>query len=116
MSPYPTVVMVTTAHQNASGIDRKNVRVFPDSAKYTRLEKSTIPENTFFFMRYCYRGLISNSHAFTEREREGLYTQSFTRTAHFFLLLFKVFLFFSSIIYFLPFSRLWNFGTVKSKK
>lgn len=24
MSPYPTVVMVTTAHQNASGMDLKN--------------------------------------------------------------------------------------------
>lgn len=43
MSPYPTVVMVTTAHQNASGIDLKNDWSEPASAKYTVLENSTTP-------------------------------------------------------------------------
>lgn len=33
MSPYPTVVMVTTAHQNASGMDLKNELSLPASAK-----------------------------------------------------------------------------------
>jgi len=33
MSPYPTVVMVTTAHQNAPGIDLKYDISEPDSAK-----------------------------------------------------------------------------------
>lgn len=43
MSPYPTVVMVTTAHQNASGMDLKNDWSEPASAKYTVLENSTTP-------------------------------------------------------------------------
>ena len=33
MSPYPTVVIVTTAHQNASGMDLKNEFSLPASAK-----------------------------------------------------------------------------------
>lgn len=33
MSPYPTVVIVTTAHQNASGIDLKKDISAPASAK-----------------------------------------------------------------------------------
>lgn len=33
ISPYPTVVIVTTAHQNASGIDLKNDISAPASAK-----------------------------------------------------------------------------------
>ena len=33
MSPYPTVVIVTTAHQNASGIDLKKELSLPASAK-----------------------------------------------------------------------------------
>lgn len=44
MSPYPTVVMVTTAHQNEAGIDLKNEFSFPASAKYTTDEKSTTPK------------------------------------------------------------------------
>jgi hypothetical protein len=36
--------MVTTAHQNASGIDLKKEFSEPASAKYTALEKSTTPE------------------------------------------------------------------------
>lgn len=44
MSPYPTVVMVTTAHQNASGIDLKKEFSLPASAKYTADEKSTTPK------------------------------------------------------------------------
>lgn len=49
MSPYPTVVIVTTAHQNASGIDLKNDCSEPASAKYTALENSITPEtgNTY---------------------------------------------------------------------
>lgn len=43
MSPYPTVVMVTTAHQNASGIDLKKLFSLPASAKYTADENSTTP-------------------------------------------------------------------------
>lgn len=43
ISPYPTVVIVTTAHQNASGIDLKNDISAPASAKYTADEKSTTP-------------------------------------------------------------------------
>ena len=43
MSPYPTVVMVTTAHQNASGIDLNKELSDPASAKYTALEKRTTP-------------------------------------------------------------------------
>lgn len=33
MSPYPTVVMVTTAHQKASGMDLKKEFSLPASAK-----------------------------------------------------------------------------------
>lgn len=43
MSPYPTVVMVTTAHQNASGIDLKKDISAPASAKYTADENRTTP-------------------------------------------------------------------------
>ena len=43
MSPYPTVVMVTTAHQNPSGIDLNWDLGDPASAKYTVLENSTTP-------------------------------------------------------------------------
>jgi hypothetical protein len=45
MSPYPTVVIVTTAHQKASGIDLKNEFSEPASAKYTADEKRTTPIN-----------------------------------------------------------------------
>ncbi|KAG8279864.1 hypothetical protein J6590_019032 [Homalodisca vitripennis] len=41
--PAPTVVMVTTAHQNASGMDLKKEFSEPASAKYTALENSTTP-------------------------------------------------------------------------
>ena len=44
ISPYPTVVMVTTAHQNPSGIDLKCDSGDPASQKYTVLEKRTTPE------------------------------------------------------------------------
>lgn len=43
MSPYPTVVIVTTAHQNASGIDLKKLFSLPASAKYTADENRTTP-------------------------------------------------------------------------
>lgn len=43
MSPYPTVVIVTTAHQNASGMDLKKLFSLPASAKYTAEENSTTP-------------------------------------------------------------------------
>ena len=43
MSPYPTVVMVTTAHQKPSGMDLKLDWGEPASAKYTVLEKRTTP-------------------------------------------------------------------------
>lgn len=43
MSPYPTVVIVTTAHQKPSGMDLKLECEDPASAKYTLLEKSTTP-------------------------------------------------------------------------
>lgn len=43
MSPYPTVVMVTTAHQKPSGMDLKWECGEPASAKYTVLENSTTP-------------------------------------------------------------------------
>lgn len=43
MSPQPTVVMVTTAHQKASGMLLKQERSEPASAKYTAEEKSTTP-------------------------------------------------------------------------
>ena len=43
ISPYPTVVMVTTAHQNPSGIDWKWDSGDPASEKYTVLEKSITP-------------------------------------------------------------------------
>lgn len=43
ISPYPTVVIVTTAHQNASGIDLKNDISAPASAKYTTEENRTTP-------------------------------------------------------------------------
>jgi len=36
--------MVTTAHQNASGMDLKKEFSEPASAKYTALENSTTPE------------------------------------------------------------------------
>ena len=45
ISPYPTVVMVTTAHQNPSGMDLKCDAGFPASAKYTVLENRTTPIN-----------------------------------------------------------------------
>ena len=44
ISPYPTVVMVTTAHQKPSGIDLKWDSGDPASQKYTVLEKRTTPE------------------------------------------------------------------------
>lgn len=44
MSPYPTVVMVTTAHQKASGMDLKKDISEPASAKYTALENRMTPE------------------------------------------------------------------------
>ena len=43
MSPYPTVVMVTTAHQNPSGILLKCEAALPASAKYTVLLNNTTP-------------------------------------------------------------------------
>ena len=43
ISPYPTVVMVTTAHQNPSGIDLNWDFGDPASAKYTVLENNTTP-------------------------------------------------------------------------
>ena len=43
ISPYPTVVMVTTAHQNPSGIDLKWEAGEPASAKYTVLLNNTTP-------------------------------------------------------------------------
>ena len=43
ISPYPTVVMVTTAHQKPSGMDLKLDWGEPASAKYTVLEKRTTP-------------------------------------------------------------------------
>ena len=43
ISPYPTVVMVTTAHQNPSGIDLKWEAGEPASAKYTVLLNKTTP-------------------------------------------------------------------------
>lgn len=46
MSPYPTVVIVTTAHQNASGMDLKKLFSLPASAKYTAEENSTTPLRT----------------------------------------------------------------------
>lgn len=46
MSPQPTVVMVTTAHQNASGMDLKKLFSLPASAKYTADENSTTPLRT----------------------------------------------------------------------
>lgn len=46
MSPYPTVVIVTTAHQNASGMDLKKLFSLPASAKYTADENSTTPLRT----------------------------------------------------------------------
>lgn len=46
ISPYPTVVIVTTAHQNASGIDLKKLFSLPASAKYTAEENSTTPLRT----------------------------------------------------------------------
>lgn len=49
ISPYPTVVIVTTAHQNASGIDLKKEFSLPASAKYTAEEKSTTPLRTSTF-------------------------------------------------------------------
>ena len=44
ISPYPTVVIVTTAHQKPSGIDLKWDSGDPASQKYTVLEKRTTPE------------------------------------------------------------------------
>lgn len=44
MSPYPTVVIVTTAHQKASGMDLKKESSDPASAKYTALENNITPE------------------------------------------------------------------------
>ena len=43
MSPYPTVVIVTTAHQKASGMDLNKELSEPASAKYTALENRTTP-------------------------------------------------------------------------
>ena len=43
MSPYPTVVMVTTAHQKPSGIDLNMELAMPASAKYTVLLNRTTP-------------------------------------------------------------------------
>lgn len=50
ISPYPTVVIVTTAHQNESGIDLNCELSFPASAKYTADEKRTTPKNVHAFM------------------------------------------------------------------
>jgi hypothetical protein len=44
MSPYPTVVMVTTDHQNACGILLNISPLSSISAKYIALENSTIPK------------------------------------------------------------------------
>lgn len=44
ISPQPTVVIVTTAHQKPSGIDLKWDFGDPASQKYTVLEKRTTPE------------------------------------------------------------------------
>lgn len=49
MSPYPTVVIVTTAHQNASGMDLKNDTSAPASAKYTADEKRTTPGIYYYY-------------------------------------------------------------------
>ena len=43
ISPYPTVVMVTTAHQKPSGMDLKWEAGEPASAKYTVLLNNTTP-------------------------------------------------------------------------
>ena len=48
MSPYPTVVMVTTAHQKPSGMDLKLDWGEPASAKYTVLENRTTPKVHIF--------------------------------------------------------------------
>lgn len=42
-SEMPTVVMVTTAHQKACGMDVKLLPASSASAKYTALEKRTTP-------------------------------------------------------------------------
>jgi hypothetical protein len=49
MSPYPTVVIVTTAHQKASGILLKKLNSLPASAKYTAELKRTTPINQMFY-------------------------------------------------------------------
>lgn len=47
ISPQPTVVIVTTAHQKASGIDLKKDWSEPASAKYTADENSITPRINF---------------------------------------------------------------------
>lgn len=56
MSPYPTVVIVTTAHQNASGMDLKKLFSLPASAKYTADENSTTPLSTRTRIQWGTRG------------------------------------------------------------
>lgn len=62
MSPYPTVVIVTTAHQNASGMDLKKLFSLPASAKYTADENRTTPLSTY---ERGYSGIYSASEGAT---------------------------------------------------
>ena len=61
--------MVTTAHQNASGIDLKNDTSAPASAKYTTDENSTTPVTVFFFLTdstFVFRFKFSNNKPVSE--------------------------------------------------